>query len=165
MSQNNPARKPTERVAIFSSALFLFGLAGLIMLHLVWPWILLLIFLMAVPVAIAEEGWRMGLWIMAQTMLWLGGIAFLIWVHLVWPGVLVLMGMSALIVAIAPPDKVQEASRPKGHKAKRDFEKAKRGLPLPLDRLEEEESYREEDEESRAAFRTPVGGGIYNEPS
>lgn len=94
----------------------------------------------------------MGLWILTQTSLWLGGVAVLIWLHFVWPGVLLLLGMSVLIAAIAPPDKVQEASRrprerPGEQKAKRDFEKAKRGLPLPLDRLEE--SIMEDEERAR----------------
>lgn len=147
MIDNDPAKKPTERVAIVSSAFFFFGLAGLIYMDFLWPGILPLIFLIAVPIVIAEEGWRMGLWILTQTAIWLTGLAFLIRYDLIWPGVLVLAGMSALVVAIAPPDRVEAARR--RARANRAVKKAKRGLPLPLDRLEEE-PFIMEDDESRA---------------
>ncbi|GAB4425940.1 MAG: hypothetical protein Kow00106_22350 [Anaerolineae bacterium] len=111
-----------ERMGALSGAIFLIGLAALFYLDLFWPGILLLIWLTAAPAVLAEEGWRMGLWILAQMTLYLGGLPLLIVSGLIWPGVLVLFGMSALLAALRPPSR--PAYQP-GMKLKR-----KRGRPL-----------------------------------
>ena len=123
-----------ERLAAFSGAIFLFGLAGLIMLDLVWPGILLLIWLTSIPVLMAEKGFLFGLWLILQTTIWLVGLPFFFMTGLVWPGILILAGMSALLVAIAPPDRLDRrhqrlmAERRLGREM---MQKRKRGLPVP----------------------------------
>jgi len=125
-----------ERLAAFSGAIFLFGLAGLIMLDLVWPGILLLIWLTSIPVLVAEKGFLFGLWLILQTTIWLVGLPFFFMTGLVWPGILILAGMSALLVAIAPPDRLDQrhqrlmAERRLGREM---MQKRKRGLPVSPD--------------------------------
>ncbi len=123
----------TEQVAVFSGALFLFGLYALFATHLIFPGILFLLWLISVPILLVEEGW-MGVWISAQSTLWLLGLGFLLWAGILFPAVLLLAGFSALIVAVAPPDKVER------HKFAWPFsmlveqpekQKAKRHLPMP----------------------------------
>lgn len=111
-----------ERMGALSGAVFLIGLAALFYLDLFWPGILLLIWLTAAPAVLAEEGWRMGLWILAQMALYLVGLPLLIVSGLIWPGVLVLFGMSALLAALLP------SSRP-SHQPDVKL-KRKRGQPL-----------------------------------
>lgn len=125
----------TERAGAFSGALFLFGLALLFHFHIIWPWILVLIFLTAVPILIVEEGW-MGVWVLAQAALWLGGIALLIKLGGVFPGVLVLAGLSALLVAIFPPDRL-EAREKERETARKAFIQAKRKRDVPLPHMAE----------------------------
>lgn len=112
-----------ERMGALSGAIFLFGLAILFALDLFWPGIFLLIWLTAAPVVLVEEGWRMGLWILAQMALYLGGLPLLIATDLIWPGIFALFGMSALLAALAPPSRLSRKQAPKA--------KRKRGLPLP----------------------------------
>lgn len=111
-----------ERMGALSGAVFLIGLAALFYLDLFWPGILLLIWLTAAPAVLAEEGWRMGLWILTQMALYLVGLPLLIVSELIWPGVLVLFGMSALLAALLP------SSRP-SHQPDVKL-KRKRGQPL-----------------------------------
>lgn len=124
-----------ERLGALCGAIFLFGLAILFQYDLIWPGILPLILITAMPLAILESGLLFGLWLLTQTAIWLIGLPVLIVYDFIWPGVLVLAGLSALIVAMAPPDKLQAqgaAQRPQriaaltGQKSKR-----KRGLPVP----------------------------------
>ena len=124
-----------ERLGALCGAIFLFGLAILFQYDLLWPGILPLILITAMPLAILESGLLFGLWLLTQTAIWLIGLPVLIVNDFVWPGVLVLAGLSALIVAIAPPDRLQAqgaAQRPEriaaltGQKSKR-----KRGLTVP----------------------------------
>jgi hypothetical protein len=124
----------TERIAGISGAIFLFGLALLIWLGAVWPGILLLILVTAIPVVIAEEG-LFGIWILAQAGLWMGGIALLVTLRWLWPGVLVLAGISALLVAIAPPDTFEEQAE--RTRASRTAEKPKRKRDMPLPHIAE----------------------------
>lgn len=135
----NPHGHLQERIGALSGAIFLFGLAFLFQFHWIWPGILPLILLTAMPPALLESGWRFGLWILVQTAIWLLGLPLLIVNNLIWPGVLVLAGVSALIVAIAPPDRLQAegaARRQEREDAIRTFGsrkakiKSKRGLPL-----------------------------------
>lgn len=121
-----------ERIAILSGAFFLFGLAALITWGLVWPGIMALIVLSALPILVSEEGWAMALWLTGHMAIWLGGIPLLIGMDAIWPGILVLAGLSTVLVALAPPDRLQ--AQHKTHQQKRKLEarqKAKRGLPLP----------------------------------
>lgn len=97
-----------QRMAALSGAIFLFGLAALFLADAIFPAILLLIFVTAIPVLIAEQGWKYGGWILLQMAIWLGGIPLLLTIDLFFPGVLVLAGLSALLVAIAPPDKLDK---------------------------------------------------------
>lgn len=113
----------SERMGALSGAIFLFGLAILFTLDLFWPGIFLLIWLTAAPAVLVEEGWRMGLWILAQMALYLGGIPWLLAAGLIWPGIFILFGMSALLAALAPPSRLSRRQPAKI--------KAKRGLPLP----------------------------------
>ena len=130
----------SERVAAFRGATFPFGLALLLAAGWVWPGILLLVLITAVPVVIAEEG-MFGAWILAQATVWLVGMAVLLTRGCVWPGVLVLAGISALIVAIVPPDPLE--ARQKQMRANRSAKpKRKRDTPLPhiAERLDELET-------------------------
>jgi hypothetical protein len=97
-----------QRMAALSGAIFLFGLAALFLADAIFPAILLLIWVSAIPVLISEEGWKYGLWILLQMGIWMGGIPLLLTMNLFFPGVLVLAGSSALIVAIAPPDRLDK---------------------------------------------------------
>ena len=123
-----------ERMAALSGAIFLFGLAGLFLVHAIWPGVMFLIWMTSVPVLLAEKGWRYGLWLVTQAALWLVGVPLLIQMGLIFPGVLFLAGTSALLVAIAPPEKLEAQHTAwrrevaAQQKAKR---KRKRGLPLP----------------------------------
>ncbi len=95
----------SERMGALSGAVFLIGLAGLFYLDLFWPGILPLIWLTAALAILAEEGWRKGLWILAQMGLYLLGLPWLIAANLIWPGIFVLFGLSALLAALLPPDR------------------------------------------------------------
>lgn len=130
--------KPNERIAILSGAFFLFGLAALIQLHLLWPGIMLLILLTALPILLIEEGWRMMLWLGAQMGIWLGGVPLLIRLHIVWPGILVLAGLSVLVVALVNPDNLEKVHKAELARRRRPSRpstpykaKAKRGIPVP----------------------------------
>jgi polyferredoxin len=116
----------TERVALFSGALFLFGLAFLFATDLFWPWVLVLLFLVAIPIMLIEEGW-LGAWVLLQGALWGAGLALLITLGAVWPYILVLAGISTLIMAFAPPDDLED--RPIVFQ--RGKRKRKRVVPLP----------------------------------
>jgi hypothetical protein len=129
-----------ERIAILSGAFFLFGLAGLFMIDGVWPGILPLIGLTAIPILWTETGWRMTLWLVVQMAIWLGGLPLLFAADFFFPGVLILAGLSTLVVAIAQPDDLEERHKEwlrerysaEGSKPKR---KAKRvaAIPVPPD--------------------------------
>ena len=97
-----------QRMAALGGAIFLFGLAALFLADAIFPAILLLIFVTAIPALIAEQGWKYGGWILLQMGIWLGGIPLLLGIDLFFPGVLVLAGLSALLVAIAPPDQLDK---------------------------------------------------------
>ena len=97
-----------QRMAALSGAIFLFGLAALFLADMIFPAILLLVWVTAIPAVIAEQGWKFGLWILLQIGIWLGGIPLLLATDLFFPGVLVLAGSSALLVAIAPPDRLDK---------------------------------------------------------
>lgn len=127
MDNNGPSI--TERVALFMSAMFLFGLAVLFMLGMVWPGILVLVWLTVIPILLVEQGW-LGLWIVAQMTLWMIGLPFLIALGLVFPGVLVLAGASTLLTAIAHPSKLDEMNKQRRAVAKTK-RKPKRTLPVP----------------------------------
>ena len=118
----------TERIVMFSSAFFLFGLALLFAINAFWPWILILSWVVSIPILIAGAG-RMGLWVSAQASIWLFGLGVLFATHMIWPGVLILAGLSTLLVAIVPPDRIEQSQRQSDkRKAKR---KRDAGLPLP----------------------------------
>jgi hypothetical protein len=141
-----------ERLAAFGGAIFLFGLAALVLFDLIWPGILLLIWITSIPVLIAEKGFVFGLWLIAQSTIWLVGLPFFAAIGLLWPGVLVLGGMSALLVAIAPPDQLDR--RHQRVKAERRIgreimQKRKRGLPVPPIQ--------------RVAVRRDDHGGVFSE--
>jgi hypothetical protein len=144
-----------QRMAALSGAIFLFGLAALFLAHAIFPAILLLIWVAAVPVLIAEQGWKFGWWILLQMSIWMGGIPLLLTMNLFFPGVLVLAGSSALLVAIAPPDRLDKehqiwreehrarlAARQGKAKRKRDWQ----AFPLPpVDEDEEPDDEYDED--------------------
>jgi hypothetical protein len=119
----------TERLGALCGALFLVGLALLFQLDWIWPGILPLIWITAAPLLIAELGWQLGLWVLAQTAIWTAGLPLLFRFDRIWPGVLALAGLSALLVAIAPPDQltVQRGDSDREYNST----KRKRGLPLP----------------------------------
>lgn len=134
-----------QRMAALSGAIFLFGLAALFWSGWVWPGILLVIWLTAVPVLLAEKGWRYGLWLLAQLAIWLGGFPLLMArPQLLVPGLLVLAGISMLLVAIAPPDRLDARhaawvrERRQCSRAKR---KRERSLPPVEERLAETLGY------------------------
>jgi hypothetical protein len=124
-----------ERLGALCGAIFLFGLAFLFRYDRVWPGILPLILITALPLAILESGLWFGLWILVQTAIWLIGLPLLIMSDFIWPGILVLGGMSALVVAIAPPDKLQARGAARRHQRVAaltgEKSKRKRGLPVP----------------------------------
>jgi hypothetical protein len=59
-----------QRMAALSGAIFLFGLAALFLADAIFPAILLLIWVCAIPALIAEQGWKFGLWILLQMGCW-----------------------------------------------------------------------------------------------
>ncbi len=123
-----------ERMAALSGAIFLFGLAGLFLMDALWPGVLLLAWLAAIPALVAEKGWRYGVWLVIQAGLWLIGIPALLALDLIFPGVLILAGTSALLVAIAPPGKLdaQHQAWQRAYYAQQKAKhKRKRGQPLP----------------------------------
>jgi hypothetical protein len=97
-----------QRMAALSGAIFLFGLAVLFLAGAIFPAILVLVLITAIPPLFAEHGWRYGLWILLQMGIWLGGLPLLVTADMIFPGVLVLAGLSALLVAISPPDQLEE---------------------------------------------------------
>jgi hypothetical protein len=97
-----------QRMAALSGAIFLFGLAALFLADAIFPAILLLIWVAAIPVLISEQGWKFGLWILLQMGIWMGGIPLVLTINQFFPGVLVLAGLSALLVAIVPPDRLDK---------------------------------------------------------
>lgn len=149
-----------QRMAALSGAIFLFGLAALFLLKTIFPAILVLIWITAIPAVLAEKGGRYGLWILTQAGIWLGGIPLLLETGFFFPGVLILAGMSALLVAIAPPDRLDrqhavwlqerrerlsESGKPK---RKRDWQ----DLPLPpREDEDEDEAVDSHDDEPSAA--------------
>jgi hypothetical protein len=147
-----------QRMAALSGAIFLFGLAALFLMKTIFPAILVLIWITAIPAVLAEKGGRYGLWILTQAGIWLGGIPLLLETDFFFPGVLILAGMSALLVAIAPPDRLdrqhavwlqerrerlEEFGKPK---RKRDWQ----DLPLPPREDEDEMDDIHNDEPSAA---------------
>jgi hypothetical protein len=114
-----------QRMAALSGAIFLFGLAALFLADAIFPAILVLILITAIPALIAEQGWRYGLWILLQMAIWLGGMPLLFTADMIFPGVLVLAGMSALLVAIAPPE------RRSGGQGKRKRKRDWQDFPVP----------------------------------
>ncbi len=154
--------KNNERVGVLSGAFFLFGLAALVWLDAVWPGILVLIGLTALPILLVEEGLLMTLWIGTQMSLWLVGLPLLIRAGKVWPGVLVLAGLSAVIVALVNPDDLQKRHKARlaGRTADPYFGKAKRGIPVPGqyadddDLLDDEcDDWNDEDEDAPPSAR------------
>ncbi len=123
---NNDGPSITERVALFMAAMFLFGLAVLFMLNLVWPGILVLVWLTVIPILLVDQGW-LGLWVVAQMTIWMIGLPFLVATNFIFPGILVLAGASTLLTAIAHPSKLDEMN-----KQRRAMEKVKRKRTLPV---------------------------------
>ena len=119
----------TERLGAFCGALFLFGMALLLQLDWIWPGILPLIGITATPLLMADLGWQLGLWVLAQIAIWTVGLPLLYRFDRTWPGILALAGLSALLVAIAPPDQLT-AKREDGDR-EYNSSRRKRGLPLP----------------------------------
>ena len=115
-------------------AVFLFGLAALFMMGFIWPGILILIWLTAVPILLVEQG-LLGLWVIAQTTIWLVGLPLALMAGAVWPGILVLAGFSALLTAVFHPSDLDRANQQR--RAHRDVyhekSKRKRGIPLPYE--------------------------------
>ena len=124
----------TERMAGVSGAIFLFGLAVLFMLGAFWPGILFVIWLTAIPILLAEEGW-MGLWILTQAGLWMGGIAVLVLVDWLMPGLFILGGLSALVFAVAPPERMEQMNEYRSVPS-RNKRKRKRSIPVPDDLID-----------------------------
>jgi hypothetical protein len=126
-----------QRMAALSGAIFLFGLAALFLADAIFPAILVLILITAIPALIAEQGWRYGLWILLQMAIWLGGMPLLFTADMIFPGVLVLAGMSALLVAIAPPDQLDKQhqawvqERRSGGQGKRKRKRDWQDFPVP----------------------------------
>ncbi len=156
-----------QRMGALTGAILLFGLAALFLTGSVFPAILLLMWVSVIPVLIAEQGWKYGLWILAQIGIWMGGLYFLIEAGRIFPGVLILAGMSALLVAIAPPDRldrehqrwVKQMKSGRGRKRKRVADDL--GLPLPgLDEDDEDDEddddreWIEDDDDSAYAARS-----------
>jgi hypothetical protein len=131
-------------------AVFLFGLAGLFFLNILWPGILVLIWLTAFPILLAEHGW-LGFWIAIQTTIWLLGLPFLFMTHLLWPGILVLAGCSALLTAVFHPSDLDRANQMRRAEMQRRYasqqakEKRKRGLPLPYEGDNHSDLYEDDD--------------------
>jgi hypothetical protein len=139
-----------QRMAALSGAIFLFGLAALFLADAIFPAILLLIWVAAIPVLVSEEGWKYGLWILVQMGIWLGGISLLLTIGLFFPGVLVLAGLSALLVAIAPPDRLdkQHQAWRAEHLARRAAREGKRKrIPIPLPPIDEDDDLPDLDED------------------
>jgi len=144
----------TQRVALFSGAFFLFGLAFLFSVNVFWPWILPLLFLTVIPVLVAKMGWLSLRMLLGQWALWLVGLAVLFSRDAFWPGILVVAGLSTLLVAIAPPDKL--GANPKRHSVEQQHkQKRKRELPLPLtEEYEDADPYLSEDEADMPSRRS-----------
>jgi hypothetical protein len=139
-----------ERLGALCGAIFLFGLAFLFRYDMIWPGILPLILITAMPLAILESGLWFGLWILVQTAIWLIGLPLLIMSDFIWPGILVLAGISALVVAIAPPDKLQAQGAARRHqRVAAEKSKRKRGLPVPPSAIDDDPD--DEDAASLAA--------------
>ncbi len=126
-------------------AVFLFGLAALFMMGFIWPGILILIWLTAVPILLVEQK-LLGLWIIAQTTIWLVGLPLALMAGAVWPGILVLAGFSALLTAVFHPSDLDRANQQRhAHRdAYREKSKRKRGLPLPYESGNHHDAYDDE---------------------
>jgi hypothetical protein len=150
-----------QRMAALSGAILLFGLAALFLADAIFPAILLLTWVAAIPVLIAEQGWKYGLWILVQMGIWLGGIPLLLMVGLFFPGVLVLAGSSALLVAIAPPDRLDKEhqiwrAEHRARLAAREGKAKRKRLPLPpADEYDEPDDEYDEDDTLSGVMTPP----------
>lgn len=136
-SMQSPGPSLTERVSIFMGAVFLFGLAALFMMGFIWPGILILAWLTAIPILLVEQGW-LGAWVIVQMTIWLVGLPLAIMAGAVFPGILILAGASALLTAVFHPSDLDKANqqRRQGEKTKR-----KRSMPLPYEGDNHHETY------------------------
>jgi hypothetical protein len=149
-----------QRMGALTGAILLFGLAALFLTNNVFPAILLLIWLSVIPVVLAEQGWKYGLWILTQVGIWMAGVFVLIEAGQIFPGVLILAGLSALLVAIAPPDRL-DRERQRWVQEMRSGQRGKRkrfsddlALPLPTEDEDDEEPEWTDDDDSTYAARS-----------